>query len=149
MKADQPPLLEVKDLRVSFDVQGGRVDAVKGANFRVMPGKVLALVGESGSGKSVIAQSILRILPRNGNIDSGAILFNDPKKPGKTVDLAQLNSSDPFLYDLRGGRISMVFQEPMTALSPLHTIGNQVEATPMRGRELHSDLHDQPERWLW
>ncbi len=127
MKADQPPLLEVKDLNISFDVQGGRVEAVKGANFSVKPGKVLALVGESGSGKSVIAQSILRILPRNGNIDSGSILFNDPGKAGETVDIAKLKANDPLLYDLRGGRISMVFQEPMTALSPLHTIGNQVE----------------------
>ncbi len=121
-------LLEVRDLRVSFDIQGGRVEAVKGVGFKVEPGEVVALVGESGSGKSVIAQSILRILPRNASIDSGQILFNDPANPdGDPVDIAVLHAKDPFLLKLRGGRISMVFQEPMTALSPIHTIGNQVE----------------------
>ncbi|MBO6814684.1 MAG: ABC transporter ATP-binding protein [Rhizobiaceae bacterium] len=120
-------LLEVHDLHVSFDIQGGQVDAVKGVSFNVAPGKVVALVGESGSGKSVIAQSILRILPRNGRIVSGSILFNDPASDTDRVDIAGLHDKDPFLYKLRGGRVSMVFQEPMTALSPLHTIGNQIE----------------------
>jgi peptide/nickel transport system ATP-binding protein len=120
-------LLEVHDLHVSFDIQGGQVDAVKGVSFNVAPGKVVALVGESGSGKSVIAQSILRILPRNGRIVSGSILFNDPASDAGPVDIAGLHDKDPFLYKLRGGRVSMVFQEPMTALSPLHTIGNQIE----------------------
>lgn len=120
-------LLEVHDLHVSFDIQGGQVDAVKGVSFNVAPGKVVALVGESGSGKSVIAQSILRILPRNGRIVSGSILFNDPASDTGRVDIAGLHDKDPFLYKLRGGRVSMVFQEPMTALSPLHTIGNQIE----------------------
>ena len=122
-----PNLLEVKNLQVSFDIQGGKVEAVKGVSFSVKPGKVLALVGESGSGKSVIAQSILRILPRNGNIDAGSIVLNDPKNVDSPIEITSLEEKDPCLYDIRGGRISMVFQEPMTALSPLHTIGNQVE----------------------
>jgi len=120
-------LLEVKDLKVSFDIQGGKVEAVKGVSFSVEPGEVVALVGESGSGKSVIAQTILRILPRNANIDSGTILFNDPENDDPPIDIAKIHAKDPFLYELRGGRISMVFQEPMTALSPIHTIGNQIE----------------------
>ncbi len=120
-------LLEVKDLKVSFDIQGGRVEAVKGVGFSIEPGEVVALVGESGSGKSVIAQCILRILPRNGSIDSGSILFSDPANDGEPIDIAKLHSKDPYLLQMRGGRISMVFQEPMTALSPIHTIGNQVE----------------------
>jgi peptide/nickel transport system ATP-binding protein len=120
-------LLRIEDLRVSFGIQGGRVDAVRGISFTIRRGSVLALVGESGSGKSVIAQTILRILPRNGRIDSGRILFFDGKRPGGPVDLAALPDNDPYLYEMRGGRISMVFQEPMTALSPLHTIGNQIE----------------------
>ncbi len=127
MALTQRALLEVNNLQVSFDIQGGRVEAVKDASFSVYPGKVLALVGESGSGKSVIAQSILRILPRNGSIDGGSILFNDPSDENEPIDIAKLDDRDPLLYELRGGRISMVFQEPMTALSPLHTIGNQVE----------------------
>jgi peptide/nickel transport system ATP-binding protein len=131
-------LLEVKDLRVSFDIQGGHVEAVKGVGFKVEPGEVVALVGESGSGKSVIAQSILRILPRNASIDSGSILFNDPEGDGSAVDIAKLKSNDKYLLQMRGGRISMVFQEPMTALSPLHTIGNQVEEALVLHQEVSS-----------
>ena len=120
-------LLRVEDLKVSFSVQSGRIDAVKGISFDIKKGKTLALVGESGSGKSVIAQTILRILPSNGNIDGGRILFFDPKEPDGPIETTAMNNRDPYLSEMRGGRISMVFQEPMTALSPLHTIGNQVE----------------------
>ena len=120
-------LLEVKDLQVSFEIQKGKIDAVKGVSFSVNAGEVVAIVGESGSGKSVIAQAILRILPKNANINNGSITFNDPANEDDAIDLAKLDSKDQYLYELRGGRISMVFQEPMTALSPLHTIGNQVE----------------------
>ena len=127
MERDDGVILKVDDLHVSFDVQGGQIDAVKGVSFEVKNGSVLALVGESGSGKSVITQAILRILPTNGRIVSGKILFCDPKGDGKAIDVADMSSRDPYLYKMRGGRISMVFQEPMTALSPLHTIGNQVE----------------------
>ena len=127
MADDRRILLEVRDLHVSFAIQGGTVDAVKGISFKLRKGSVLALVGESGSGKSVIAQSILRILPKNGQIKSGQILFHDEKHVPEPVDIAALSERDPYLYEMRGGRISMVFQEPMTALSPLHTIGNQIE----------------------
>ncbi|MFZ1816018.1 MAG: ABC transporter ATP-binding protein [Rhizobiaceae bacterium] len=127
MADDRRILLEVDALKVSFAIQGGRVEAVRGVSFKLRRGSVLALVGESGSGKSVIAQSILRILPKNGRIDSGRILFHDEKRGGEPVDIASLPERDPYLYEMRGGRISMVFQEPMTALSPLHTIGNQIE----------------------
>ncbi len=127
MEEARGTLLEIENLNVSFAIQGGKVEAVRGVSFGVRKGSVLALVGESGSGKSVIAQSILRILPRNGSIDSGRILFYDDSAPGGVIDIAALGDRDPYLYKMRGGRISMVFQEPMTALSPLHTIGNQVE----------------------
>ncbi len=120
-------LLRVEDLYVSFKVQGGTVEAVKGISFDIKKGKTLALVGESGSGKSVIAQSILRILPSNGNIDGGLITFYDPEDENAPIVTSTLHNRDDYLSHMRGGRISMVFQEPMTALSPLHTIGNQVE----------------------
>lgn len=120
-------LLTVDNLQVSFALQKGKVEAVKGVSFSVAAGEVVAIVGESGSGKSVIAQSILRILPGNATIDGGSILFNDPTTVGDAVDLVSFDQKDKYLYEVRGGRISMVFQEPMTALSPLHTIGNQVE----------------------
>lgn len=132
-------LLEVKDLKVSFDIQGGKVEAVKGVGFKVERGEVVALVGESGSGKSVIAQTILRILPRNARIEGGSVLFDDPATDDKPVDLVSLKHNDPYLLQLRGGRISMVFQEPMTALSPLHTIGNQVEEALVLHQKRTSD----------
>ncbi len=127
MVQEQRVLLKVEDLKVSFAIQGGRVEAVRGVSFQVNRGSVVALVGESGSGKSVIAQAILRILPRNGSIDTGSINFFDGPPGTAPRDIAKVEDGDPWLYELRGGRISMVFQEPMTALSPLHTIGNQIE----------------------
>jgi peptide/nickel transport system ATP-binding protein len=86
----------------------------------------VALVGESGSGKSVVSQAIMHILPRNGEITQGEILFNDPRSNGTAVDLARLPANSVEMRAIRGGRISIVFQEPMTSLSPLHTVGNQV-----------------------
>ena len=125
--ADNNLLLRVENLRVSFAVQGGRVEAVRGISLDIRKGKTLALVGESGSGKSVIAQTILRILPSNGNIDGGRVLFFDPEDPNSPHETSAMANNDPYLSTMRGARISMVFQEPMTALSPLHTIGNQIE----------------------
>jgi peptide/nickel transport system ATP-binding protein len=129
-------LLRVRDLRVHFTVHGGVVEAVKGANFRVNPGSTLAIVGESGSGKSVIAQSIMGILPRNGRITEGEILFADPEKPGTRLDLTKLDPGGRDYRLLRGGRISIIFQEPMTSLSPLHTVGNQI----VEAVRLHRDV---------
>lgn len=120
-------LVRVEELKISFKVQGGLVEAVKGVSFTVKKGQVLALVGESGSGKSVIAQTILRILPSNGIITGGKVTFNDPETDEGPIETSALPNRHPYLSQMRGGRISMVFQEPMTALSPLHTVGNQVE----------------------
>ena len=120
------PLLAVEDLRVEFDLHGGRLEAVDGVSFRVMPGRTTALVGESGSGKSVTAQAILRILPKAGRVTGGRILFTDPAGAGAAVDLAALDASGAEMRAVRGGRISMIFQEPMSSLSPLHTIGDQI-----------------------
>ncbi len=120
------PLLSVRDLHVRFGVHGGTIEAVKGVSFRVNPGATVALVGESGSGKSVIAQSIMGILPKAGRIAGGEILFADPDRPGTVQDLARLNPASREYRQIRGGRISMIFQEPMTSLSPLHTVGNQI-----------------------
>ncbi len=129
-------LLRIEDLRISFRLHGGDVEVVKSASFRVSPGKVTALVGESGSGKSVIAQTIMGILPQNGHVTAGHILFADPKAPGTTVDIAKLPRDSDAMRRLRGGRIAMIFQEPMTSLSPLHTIGDQIEEALL----LHQDV---------
>ncbi len=120
-------LLRIEDLRISFRVHSSTIEAVKGASFRIRPGKVTALVGESGSGKSVIGQSIMGILPTVGSIAGGSITFNDPDSQSGPVQIEELLPSGPEMRELRGGRIAMIFQEPMTSLSPLHTIGNQIE----------------------
>jgi len=119
-------LLTIRDLHIRFAAPGGFIHAVRGASFRVRPRSTVALVGESGSGKSVVSQAIMRILPRNGEITQGNILFNDPRGAGTTVDLARLPANSLEMRAIRGGRISIIFQEPMTSLSPLHTVGNQV-----------------------
>lgn len=117
-------LLRIEDLSISFAMLGGQVDAVKRASLRVLPGKVTALVGESGSGKSVISQSVMRILPRVATA-TGRILFNDPLT-GEQTDILKLSQDGPDIRAIRGRRIGKIFQEPMTSLSPLHTIGDQV-----------------------
>ncbi|MDA0704539.1 MAG: ABC transporter ATP-binding protein [Proteobacteria bacterium] len=119
-------LLRVNDLHVRFRVHGGTVDAVRGVSFRIRPGGTVALVGESGSGKSVCAQSIMGILPEVAEIAGGEILFADPERGGEVVDIAALERDSRGMRQIRGGRISIIFQEPMTSLSPLHTVGNQV-----------------------
>ena len=119
-------LLAIRDLHVRFAAPGGFIRAVTGVSFRVRPRSTVALVGESGSGKSVVSQTILRILPRSGVITRGQVLFADPRLDGEVVDLAKLPSDGEQMRAIRGGRISIIFQEPMTSLSPVHTIGNQV-----------------------
>ncbi len=128
-------LLRVEGLRITFNLQSGPLEAVKGASFRIRPGSVVALVGESGSGKSVIAQAIMGILPQVGRISGGSILFADNAN-GTTVDIAQLNPDGVDMRKVRGARIAMIFQEPMTSLSPLHTVGDQIE----EALRLHQDV---------
>ncbi len=120
------PILVVKDLTVDFMLNEGGVRAVDGVSFRIPQGKTVALVGESGSGKSVISQSIMGILPNIASVTGGEILFRDPANAGQSVDIAAIPRASQAMRDLRGGRISIIFQEPMTSLSPLHTIGNQI-----------------------
>jgi peptide/nickel transport system ATP-binding protein len=119
-------VLQIKDLKVYLEVDAGTVKAVDGVSFRIPQGRSVALVGESGSGKTMVAQSIMSILPRVARIVSGEILFFDPATPGAAMDIARLEADGEPMRRLRGGRISIIFQEPMTALSPLHTIGNQI-----------------------
>jgi len=117
-------LLRIEDLSISFAIVGGPIHAVKRVNMRVLPGKVTALVGESGSGKSVTSQAAMGILPRTARV-RGRILFSDPVT-GVTSDILQMPQDGPEIRALRGNRIGKIFQEPMTSLSPLHTIGDQV-----------------------
>ncbi|HEV2560457.1 MAG TPA: ABC transporter ATP-binding protein [Microvirga sp.] len=136
----EQPLLSIRGLAVDFAAEGGGFRAVDGLSFDIPPGRTVALVGESGSGKSVTAQAILRILPKAARIGGGSILFRDPAKAGKTVDITALEANSEAMRDLRGGRIAMIFQEPMTSLSPLHTVGDQVsEALMIHGGATKAD----------
>ena len=114
-------LLEVRDLVTAFDTDAGQLTAVDGVSFAVRRGRTLGIVGESGCGKSVTAMSIMRLLPQPmGKILAGEVLFD-----GR--NLAKVSAED--MRSIRGNRISMIFQEPMTALNPVQTIGNQVAET--------------------
>ena len=110
-------LLEVKDLHTSFFTPSGEVKAVNGLSFSLEKGKVLGIVGESGSGKSVTAYSVLQILSNPGRIVSGSIRFHGEELVGK---------SDEEMRKIRGNKISIIFQDPMTSLNPTFTIGNQL-----------------------
>jgi oligopeptide/dipeptide ABC transporter ATP-binding protein len=113
-----PPLLEVRNLRTEFRTGAGVVRAVDGVSYTVDPGETVAVVGESGSGKSIGALSILRLIPSPpGRIASGEVVF-----AGR--DLLKLSDAD--MREVRGGEIGMVFQEPMTSLNPVLTIGRQI-----------------------
>lgn len=146
---DNNVLLEIKDLRVSFPLDEGTVRAVEGVDLTLRRGEVLGVVGESGCGKSITAHSILRIIPHPGRIDSGQILFHQPGSNGKgAVDLAQLNPTGPEIRNIRGKDIAMIFQEPMSSFSPVHTIGSQIseaillhqDVTPAKAREMTIEL---------
>ena len=130
-------LISVEDLAISFNVHGGVVDAVRGVSFRIPAGGSVALVGESGSGKSVISQAIMGLLPPAAILRSGRILFADPNARGRVVDIAQMPRDSSEMRAIRGGRISIIFQEPMTSLSPIHTIGDQIGEALMLHRNVH------------
>ena len=122
------PILEVRDLRTYFFPEEGTVRAVDGAHLDVYPRRTLGIVGESGCGKSVTARSILRIVERPGRIVSGSILLRrDDADAG--VDLTQLTPDGREMRHIRGEDIALIFQEPMTSFSPVHTIGNQIVET--------------------
>jgi oligopeptide/dipeptide ABC transporter ATP-binding protein len=135
-------VLRVDDLRTYFYTQDGIVRAVDGATFAVKRGQVLGIVGESGCGKSVAALSILRIVPRPGRIVSGQIVYQrqlEDDRSGKVtemIDLVGLPPRGPQMRSIRGGEISMVFQEPMTSLDPVYTVGDHI----MEAITLHQEV---------
>lgn len=117
-------VLEIDDLHVHFATHEGTALAVNGASLTLRRGRILALVGESGCGKSVTSYAILRLVQPPGRIVRGRIRYYTPG--GECVDVTALGDRDEALFRLRGGQIGMIFQEPMTALSPVHTIGDQI-----------------------
>jgi oligopeptide/dipeptide ABC transporter ATP-binding protein len=127
-------LIEIKNLRTYFPLDEGTVKAVDGATLDVRRGETLGVVGESGCGKSMIARSILRIIDPPGRIVDGQILYhrsvpNSGAVAGQqtdVIDLAKVDPRGPEIRSIRGAEVAMIFQEPMTALSPIYTIGNQI-----------------------
>lgn len=124
---DKTPILEIKDLVIKFNLRGKTLTAIRGASLELYKGESLAIVGESGSGKSVLTKSCMGLLDGNGWIDSGSITY-------KGKDIAGYRSEKEWI-DIRGKEIAMVFQDPMTSLNPLKTIGKQVQET----LELHQN----------
>ncbi|MBX9596082.1 MAG: ABC transporter ATP-binding protein [Roseomonas sp.] len=118
------PVLEVRDLHVSFPTRTGLVRAVDGVSFSLAKGLTTCVVGESGSGKSVTARAILQIVDPPGRITGGQILFH--REGGSVLDLAAMDPRGRAIRDLRGDEIAMIFQEPMSSLSPVHKVGDQV-----------------------
>jgi peptide/nickel transport system ATP-binding protein len=130
-------VLQVKNLEVKFQSNGNTVEAVKGISFEVKRGQTLGIVGESGSGKSVTSLAVMGLVPTPGKVTDGEVLFWGREDQPHPVDLAKLSTKR--LEDYRGGEISMIFQEPMTSLNPVYTIGFQlVEAI-----RLHKHLSKQ------
>ena len=119
---DEDVILELNDVRTYFELEEGTLKAVDGVSFSIRRNETLGIVGESGCGKSVTGQSILRIVPKPGDTQGNIWL----RRNGETVDLASLHPSGREIRDVRGRDIAMIFQEPMTAFSPVHSVGNQI-----------------------
>jgi oligopeptide/dipeptide ABC transporter ATP-binding protein len=152
-------LLEVNNLQTHFPLDEGTVRAVEGVSYKLYRGRTLGIVGESGCGKSVTAQSILRIVPKPGKIVGGEILYHRRhaaalptgsswRRPGgtaakeartETIDLTQLDPSGRQIRAIRGGEIALIFQEPMSSLSPVHTIGHQMIQTIVLHQEVSKE----------
>jgi oligopeptide/dipeptide ABC transporter ATP-binding protein len=134
------PLLEVKDLKTYFFIEEGVLKAVDGVSFAINEKETLGLIGESGCGKSVTSLSVLRLVASPGRLVGGEILLC---RDHETVDLAQMNPSGNEIRRIRGRDVSMIFQEPMTSLSPVHTVGNQIkEAITLHRTSNQKEAHE-------
>ncbi len=140
-------ILSVSNLNVSFPLEEGLLEAVRGVSFEIGAGRTLGLVGESGCGKSVTAQALLRLLPKSSRID-GEIRFRTAE--GSVVDVNTLGLNSGHIRKIRGAEITMIFQEPLTSFSPLYSIGNQIieqillhfTSDPERARERAIEMLD-------
>ncbi len=134
-------LIDISDLRTYFRTEEGIVKAVDGVSFNIKQGETLGIVGESGCGKSVTSLSIMQLVPQpRGRIESGKILFNE--NDGTSVDITQLKPHGEKIRRIRGNEIAMIFQEPMTSLNPVYTVGEQI----MESVRLHQNLDNEAAR---
>lgn len=132
---DQEDLLKIKDLHVEFSMKQGTVHALRGVDLNISKGTTIGLVGESGCGKSMTARAMMGLVPEPGEVTKGEILLN--LKSGEFSDIVKLKRDGKEIRKIRGQELAMVFQEPMTAFSPVHTIGNQI----MEAILLHQDVN--------
>jgi len=140
MAKEENVLLDVRSLKVLFPLDEGIVRAVEDVDLVIRRGQVMGVVGESGCGKTVTAQSIMRIVPTPGRIEQGEILFHRRSSNGtneEVVDIAKLDPRGREIRSYRGSEVAMIFQEPLSSFSPLHTIGNQI----MEAVLLHQDVN--------
>ena len=151
MQTDET-LISVQNLKTHFFLDEGTVRAVDGVSFDIGRGATLGVVGESGCGKSVLARSIIRIVPPPGRTIEGSVMYYRNPQDGHDagsqeatpIDLAFLDPDSAAIRDIRGGEITMIFQEPMVSFSPVHTIGSQIVEAVM----LHRDVSQQQARDL-
>ncbi len=129
-------LMEVQNLKVTFPLEEGKIRAVDDVSFSLYRGRTLGLVGESGCGKSVTGLSLLQLVPKPGRIEQGKILYYRLSQPSQPLDIASLSPRDDLMREIRGGEIAMIFQEPMTSLNPVYTIGEQI----IEGIMLHQQV---------
>ena len=130
MADDKNVVLKVDDLQISFKAYAGRVQAVRGVSFELHKGETIAIVGESGSGKSVTAKTIMGILAKNASIDNGSIMYEGE-------DLTKVDESE--FHKIRGKRIGLIFQDPLSSLNPLMTIGRQITEVLTLGRGMNKE----------
>jgi oligopeptide/dipeptide ABC transporter ATP-binding protein len=143
MELNTDELIRINNLKVTFPLDEGTVQALDGINMSIKKGKVIGVVGESGCGKSITARSIIRIIPPPGRIDEGEILLRtkigSPDHQEQIVDLAKLPDDSDQIQKIRWGEISMIFQEPMTSFSAYHTLGDQISEAAL----IHRDISKQ------
>ena len=133
--SERPLLLEVKDLKVEFNIRGGVIKAIDGLSFEIRRGETVGIIGESGCGKSVTARAILRMIPKPGKITGGQILYHRQKSQSdqnnagaldQVVDMTKVEPDSDLVREIRGGEIAMIFQEPMSSLTPVYTAGAHI-----------------------
>ena len=139
MELDTDELIRISNLKVTFPLDEGTVQALDGIDLSIKKGRVIGVVGESGCGKSVTARSILRIIPPPGKIDEGEIMLKTrigvPENIEREIDLAKIDPDSDLMRQIRWGEISMIFQEPMTSFSSYHSIGNQISEAVLEHRK--------------